>query len=66
MTNFTNFKKKSAQDMQDDIFRRMPAKKKIKMVSDLFELAKELNPRYFKQYGTEKVAHRYSQNIKQS
>lgn len=36
-------KEKSAQDIQNDIFRGMSADKKITCASDLWRLAKELN-----------------------
>ena len=64
MNNFKTGKNKSAQDMQDEIFRRMSAEKKIKMVSNFFELAKELNPQYFKYYGTEKTSYKHSPNTR--
>jgi len=36
--------KKSAQDIQDEIFRKMSAEKKLKLASDFFKVAKILNP----------------------
>ena len=66
MPKTPDFKKKSAQDIQDGVFLKMSAEKKITMVGNLFELAKELNPRYLKRHGTEKVAHRHSANIRRS
>lgn len=36
--------KLSAQDIQDKIFRKMSANKKLKLGSDLWILAKELEP----------------------
>ncbi|MFH0803601.1 MAG: hypothetical protein V1877_00570 [Candidatus Tagabacteria bacterium] len=35
-------REKTAQDRQDEIFRKMPADKKLKVASDLWLLAKEL------------------------
>lgn len=46
--------KKSAQDIQDEIFRRMPPAKKIKLASNLFAFARLLNPNAFK-YGTRRT-----------
>lgn len=37
------YRKKSAQDIQDDIFRNMTADKKIYIGSQLWRLAKELD-----------------------
>ena len=37
-------KEKTAQDIQDDIFRTMSADKKINLASQLWLLAKELSP----------------------
>ncbi|MEK9170751.1 MAG: hypothetical protein AAB789_00335 [Patescibacteria group bacterium] len=39
-----NKRKKSAQDIQDDIFRKMSADKKLEVAAGLWLLAKELNP----------------------
>ena len=39
-----NKRKKSAQDIQDDIFRKMSADKKLEVATGLWLLAKELNP----------------------
>ncbi len=36
---------KSAQGIQDELFRKMSAGKKIKLASELFNFAKLLNPR---------------------
>ncbi len=36
--------KKSAQDLQDEIFRRMSADKKLEVASGLWRLAKALDP----------------------
>ena len=41
-------KRNTAQEMQDEILRRMSAEKKLKQVSVFFELAKKLNPDYFR------------------
>ena len=49
------YKNKSAQDIQDDIFRRMPIGKKIKLMSDFFSFARDLNPKGIL-YGTRKIA----------
>lgn len=35
--------KKSAQDIQDDIFRKMSADKKLKVAAGLWRLARELD-----------------------
>lgn len=43
-----NFNGKTAQEIQDEIFRQMPAEKKIRLVSDFFSYARKLNPSYFK------------------
>lgn len=53
---------KSAQDIQDEIFRKMSAERKIKLASDFFRFARELNPKYFF-YGTGRTA---SKNLKNS
>ena len=42
-----NFNGKTAKEIQDEIFRQMPAEKKIKLTSAFFHLAKKLNPSYF-------------------
>lgn len=34
---------KSAQDIQDNIFRKMPVRKKIRLASNPFALARKLN-----------------------
>lgn len=36
-------KQKSAQDRQDEIFRKMPADKKLELAANLWLLAKELD-----------------------
>lgn len=40
-----NKPKKSAQDIQDNIFRKMSADKKLEVAAGLWLLAKELNPK---------------------
>ena len=40
--NMKNYKQKSAQDIQDDIFRKMPVEKKVELWSKLWLLGKEL------------------------
>ncbi len=42
-----NKRGKSAQDIQDDIFRKMSADKKLEVAAGLWLLAKELNPNHF-------------------
>ena len=44
----------TAQDIQDEVFQKMSAERKVKMVSNLFKLARKLNPAYFS-YGTRKL-----------
>lgn len=39
----TKAKKKSPQEIQDEIFRKMSADKKIQLASQLWSLAKELS-----------------------
>jgi hypothetical protein len=39
---------KSAQVIQDEIFRKMSAERKIKLTSDFFHFMTKLNPYYFK------------------
>jgi hypothetical protein len=41
-------KPKSAQEIQDEIFRRMSAGRKIKLTSDFFRFLTKLNPNYLK------------------
>lgn len=59
-----NTKNKSAQDIQDRVFLKMSAEKKIKIVSNLFELAKKLNPEYLRNYGTAKTTDGYRKNTR--
>lgn len=54
-------KKKLAQDIQDDIFRKMPTDKKIKLVSGFFRLAKSLNSAAF-DYGAGRVIEKNRKN----
>lgn len=53
---------KSAQEIQDEIFRKMTAERKVKLASDFFRFARELNPKHFF-YGTGRAA---SKNLKNS
>lgn len=41
----------SAQDIQDEIFRKMPVARKIKLMSGFFRFAHDLNPEGLR-YGT--------------
>lgn len=47
----------SAQDIQDDIFRKMSAERKVKLASDFFGFARTLNKRGLS-YGTRRVIER--------
>lgn len=40
-----SFQGKSAQDIQDDIFRKMSADKKLEVAAGLWQLAKALDPK---------------------
>ena len=55
---------KKAQEIQDRIFRRMPAAKKIRLASNLFALAKKLNKTYF--YGAGRVVASNRRTFKQA
>jgi len=44
------YKKINAQDIQDNLFRKMTAEQKIKMSNNMFKFAKVLNKQYFKQW----------------
>lgn len=45
-----------SQDIQDEIFRKMSAERKLKLTSQFFSLARKLNPAYFKKlYGTRRI-----------
>jgi len=55
------YKGKSAQDIQDEIFRQMSAGKKMKLASGFFRLAKSLNPAAFN-YGTRRIIAKNSKN----
>lgn len=50
--------KQSAQDMQDDIFRRMSADKKLEIAGKLWLLAKAIDPQKidFRKYGRNRSA----------
>lgn len=50
---------KAAQDIQDEIFRKMPIEKKIKLASNFFHFARELNPRALR-YGTRRASEKNS------
>ena len=41
---------KSAREIQDNIFRKMPAGKKIRLASNFFALARKLNKNWAKRY----------------
>lgn len=56
-----NLKLKSAQDIQDEMFRAMPAGKKLKLMSNFFSFARVLNPRAF-DYGTRGVTQKDRRN----
>lgn len=56
------FLEKSAQDIQDDIFRKMSAEKKLKLASSFFKFARDLNPKGI-MYGTGRTI---AKNIKNS
>lgn len=66
MKQTTSFKYKSPQDIQDEIFRKMSAESKIKMVSNLFELGKKLNPDYLRNHGTREVINGHSKNFRKA
>lgn len=51
-----NKRKKSAQDIQDDIFRKMSADKKLEVAAGLWLLAKELNPNNIRYGGVNRPA----------
>lgn len=55
------YKGESAQNIQDNIFRKMSADKKIKLASGFFRLAKSLNPTAFN-YGTGRVIEKNRRN----
>lgn len=56
--------KKSAQEIQDELFRKMTIEQKLTMAFNFFRLAKKLNPLYFyAQKRRRKItaeSHRYS------
>ncbi|MDO8522835.1 MAG: hypothetical protein Q7S12_00920 [bacterium] len=52
---------KKGQEIQDEIFMRMSAEKKIHLASGFFELAKELRS-LGKNYGTRKTSSRSRRN----
>ncbi len=51
-----NKRKKSAQDIQDGIFRKMSADKKLEVAAGLWFLAKELNPKNIRYDGGNRPA----------
>lgn len=51
-----NKRKKSAQDIQDNIFRKMSADKKLEVAAGLWLLAKELNPNNVRYGGVNRPA----------
>jgi len=53
--------KKTAQEMQDDIFRKMSPSEKIKMMSDFYRFAKTLQ-QLGKSYGRTKTSETSSQH----
>lgn len=59
--------KKSAEDIQDDIFRRMSADRKIEIASQLWELAKALDSDKIDfRNGTNRPATSFSQSRRSS
>lgn len=56
---------KTAQEIQDDIFSRMPAEKKIKMVSNFFEFGKKLN-KLGRQNGNRRAFNKNSRNFREN
>ena len=52
---------RNIQQMQDDIFRKMSAGKKIKLASSFFEFAKALN-KLGEDYGTRRIIAKNSRN----
>lgn len=50
---YTN--QKSAEDIQNDIFRKMSAEKSIKLASDFYSFARSLN-KLGENYGTRRTA----------
>ena len=58
-------KKKTAQEIQDEIFRKMPADKKMELGSQLWRLAKELVGEKIN-YGTNRSQTSFSRNRKNS
>ena len=51
----------TGQDIQDEIFRKMSAERKIKLASGFFRFARHLNPAAFN-YGTGRVVKKNSRN----
>lgn len=49
-----SFQGKTAQDIQDEIFRKMSVARKIKLMSDFFRFAHDLNPEGLR-YGTGRI-----------
>ena len=60
MTTSKN-KYKTAQEMQDMIFRKMPAEKKLKMLDGFQRFARELNS-LGKKYGSNKTSKKSCQS----
>jgi len=56
---------KSAQDIQDNIFRKMPVGKKIRLASNFFALARKLN-KSVNFYGTGRIIISHRKNPKQA
>ncbi|MDP1845988.1 MAG: hypothetical protein Q8L09_04595 [Candidatus Moranbacteria bacterium] len=51
----TTIKEKTVQEVQDNIFRKMPVGKKIRLASKFFSFAKKLN-KTLNQNGTRRTA----------
>ncbi len=61
MSSTQTAKIKTAQDIQDEVFQKMSAEQKVKIVSNFFKLARKLNPAYFN-YGARKLTDNNSRN----
>ena len=48
--------KKTAQDIQDDIFRKMPVAKKIRLASSFYRFGQELHKLGRQRHGTGRIA----------
>lgn len=65
MPRSTNKNKKTAQDIQDDIFRKMPADRKVELWAKFWELARILNGNK-PAYGTNRSSPSLSKNRRRS